>query len=218
MAATILNFAVKDGYAIPYDLETYSFLCSKGIYSTKIKEAYLASLTDLFKVETTKVNLKDLVDEAIAKTEKYWSNKAEGTAKVDIKSSNSFVVYGSLNESNKELLRKIEQTWKKFFVRWGFHFDVLYDETPTRCKITFNYEFLNQPEIEVEAENTHEEIDLEQRLTINGILELKLVEFEGKQYIQVKDLAADRIYYNLNCNVHDYGLLPKLINFATMKN
>lgn len=218
MATVILEFAVTDSYAVPYDLDTYSFLRSKGIYSTKLRESYLDSLSDLFKVEVTKTDLKDLVDEAISKTEKYWSNKAEGTAKVEIKSANSFVIFGTLNEANKELLRKIEQTWKKFFVRWGFHFDVLYDETPTRCKITFNYEFLNQPEIEVEEESIHEEVDLDQRLTINGILELKLIEFEDKNYIQVRDMSTDKTLYNLDCNVRDYGLLPKLINFSSMNN
>lgn len=218
MAAVILEFAVTDNYAVPYDLDTYSFLRSKGIFSTKLRESYLDSISDLFKVKIKRYSLEDILQKAIDKTVAFWSNKADGFAKLDVKSANSFVIYGTLNEFNKELLRKIEQTWKKFFVRWGFHFDVLYDETPTRCKITFNYEFLNQPEIEVEEETAHEEVDLDQRLTINGILELKLVEFEGKQYIQVKDLAADRIYYNLTCNVHDYGLLPKLINLASMNN
>ena len=218
MAALTLNFAVADSYAIPYDLETYCFLCSKGIYSTKLQEAYLVSLSVLFKVNIVKHQLTDLVLNAIEKTKNYITASADGFSKVEIKSNSSFIVYSALNESNKELFRKIEQTWKKFFVRWGYHFDVLYDETATRCKLTFNYEFKNQPEIEIEEDSAHEEADLERSLVIDGVLELKLISFEGKTYIQVKDRSTDKIYYNLSCNVRDYGLLPKLINLASMNN
>ena len=213
MAAVILEFAVTDSYAVPYDLDTYSFLRSKGIYSTKLRESYLDSLSDLFKVKIKRYSLEDILQKAIDKTVAFWSNKADGFAKLDIKSSDSFVIYGALNEVNKELLRKIEQTWKTFFVRWGFHFDVIYDETPTRCKITFTYDFINQPEIKISDENVEE--DLGQCLSIDGILQLKLIKYEGKTYIQVRDKALNKSYYNLQCNVHDTGMIAKLVDFAS---
>lgn len=207
-----LNFSVYDGYAIPYDLDTYKTLRELSIYSTKINESYLSCIKSLTKCKIKTYNLQKQLSVALDKTDKYITSKVENFGKLQVKSSSQFIVYCSLTENNKLLLKKVESTWKKFFSRWGFHFDAQYDETATRCKLSFSYAFTNQPEIEISDESIVDHSDT--KLIINGVIQLALVKFEGKTFIEVKDLYADKVHYNLECSVSDSGMLAKLIEFA----
>lgn len=206
-----LKFAVSDSSAIPYDLDTYQFLCSHSIFSTKFNINYLPCIQDLFKCKITQIELKKIFDEALAKTESYWL-KTDSTAKLVIKDKDCFVLSGLLNDANKEKLKKIETAWKNFFNRWGYHSSLMYDETQTRCKMTIMFEFSSQPEIQLEEDPVFAVSD--QKLLLGNVLEISLAEFEGNQYIHIEDTFAKRTLYNLQVKVKDSGMIAKLIDLA----
>lgn len=206
-----LTFAVIDKYAIPYDLETYTFCANRGVCATKIFANFLPTLADLFSVKIQTVSLKEMVADAVRKTEKFWTS-TESFAKLVIKSQSCFVLTGALDQ--KERLKKIEATWRKFFVRWGFKSEFAYDETQTRCKMTISYEPTQVPDLQIEDEIKTEATG--QAMQIGNMI-FKLAKIDQQDMLLVS--SADKPEHILastpfdkTTDAKDQGLLVLLFN------
>lgn len=207
-----LNFAVSDSSAIPYDLDTYRFLCSHSIFSTKINVNYLPSIGDLFGYSIKQIPLQKVFDTAMKKTQSFWINPEDNTFKITFKDKDCFVLVGSLSKESKEKLKKIETAWRNFFARWGYHSSFMYDETQTRCKMTIRYEFSSQPEIKIAEEPEQQKLDV--KMILGGVLEVSIMKYDDKEYIHIEDAFAKKTLYNLRLSVVDSGMIAKLIDIA----
>lgn len=207
-----LNFAVSDSSAIPYDLDTYQFLCSHSIFSTKINVNYLPSIGDLFGCSIKQIPLQKVFDTAMKKTQSFWTSPEDTVSKILFKDKDCFVLVAALSKENKEKLKKIETAWRNFFTRWGYHSSFMYDETQTRCKMTIRYEFSSQPEIKIAEEVEQHKTDA--KMILGGVLEVSIMEYDGKEYIHIEDTFAKKTLYNLHLNVIDSGMIAKLVDIA----
>ena len=206
----VLSFAISDSSAIPYDLDTYQFLCSHSIFSTKFNINYLPSLKDLFNCSIKQIPFQSIFDNAMKKTEAFWLS--EPSSKLVVKDKECFVLTASLSESNKERMKKVETAWRNFFARWGYHSSFMYDETQTKCKITVRHEHTSQPEIKVAEEL--KQVKSDAKLLLGGVLELSIMDYDGQSYIHIEDIFSKKTLYNLHVKAQDSGLLARLIDIA----
>lgn len=207
---TTLTFAVTQAYAIPYNVETYKMLMSHNVLSTRLNAAFIHGLGDLLHCKVETVQLDDMLKTAIAKTEAFWT-KSESFTKFVQKDASTFVLSGALD--NKDRIKKIELTWRKFFNRWGYKADFVYDETQTRCKLTVTYSHTLQPEIEVEDEIEVKEYESSLKL---GSFSISMIEFEGQKLLKIVDTGTNLTIGTARAeSVLDYGLLIQLIELAT---
>lgn len=207
---TTLTFAVTQAYAIPYNVETYKTLMANNVLSTRLNVSYIYGLGDLLHCKVETVQLDEMLKAAIAKTEAFWT-KSETFAKFVQKDANSFILSGALD--NKERIKKIEITWRKFFNRWGYKADFVYDETQTRCKLTVSYAHTMQPEIEIEEEISVKECQGSLKL---GVYVISMIEFEGQKLLRIVESSTNTTIGTARAeSVLDNGLIAQLISLSS---
>lgn len=207
---TTLTFAVTQAYAIPYNVETYKTLMANNVLSTRLNVSFIYGLGDLLHCKVETVQLDEMLKAAIAKTEAFWT-KSETFAKFVQKDANSFILSGALD--NKERIKKIEITWRKFFNRWGYKADFVYDETQTRCKLTVSYAHTMQPEIEIEEEIRVKECQGSLKL---GVYVISMIEFEGQKLLKIVESSTNTTIGTARAeSVLDNGLIAQLISLSS---
>lgn len=207
---TTLTFAVTQAYAIPYNVETYKTLMANNVLSTRLNVSFIYGLGDLLHCKVETVQLDEMLKAAIAKTEAFWT-KSETFAKFVQKDANSFILSGALD--NKERIKKIEITWRKFFNRWGYKADFVYDETQTRCKLTVSYAHTMQPEIEIEKEISVKECQGSLKL---GVYVISMIEFEGQKLLKIVESSTNTTIGTARAElVLDNGLIAQLISLSS---